>query len=209
MVNIILDLDETLIHTIVTNNKSADLDRRASFCFQFSPQGQYYYVFKRPGLTSFMESVFKHFKKVGIWTAADRQYAKIIVKKILTYQQIMALDFVYSRDFCAVDNIGVYKPLSKVYENNPTWRPDETIMLDNSPAVMRKNPRNGIVAPDYAEPHLDHDIYLYLLSDVFDESLPKTKVYQFIEKTNHVLPYVISLYDMDDHDDQYSTNKFI
>ena len=197
MVNIILDLDETLVHTIVSKTPRKDLERHASFSFQFSPQGDVYYVYKRPGLREFLDTVFTVFKRVGIWTAADRQYAKFIVKKIMTYQQIMKLDFIYSRDFCESDHIGVVKPLAKIYTAVPLWRSDETIMLDNSPQVMKQNPRNGIVAPDYAEPHLDHDIYLPLLSDIFKESLPKCRVYQFVERVNHVMPYIVSLYDLD------------
>lgn len=207
MVNLILDLDETLIHTIVSEDVRPDLEKRADFSFRFSPQSSYYYVFKRPGLKQFMDRVFKNFNKVGIWTAADRIYAKIIVKNILNYKQIMALDFVYSRDFCESDNIGLYKPLAKIYKHNASWKPEETIMLDNSPSVMRFNPRNGLVAPDYAEPHLVHDVYLYLLGDVFENNLPRNNIYPFVEKTNHVLPYLISAYNLDDPDDSWGVDR--
>ena len=198
MVNLILDLDETLIHTIVTYQPDPNLEKKSDFNFRFSADGPIYYVFKRPGLDEFLNESFKRFSRVGIWTAADRHYAKMIIKKILNYQQIMNLDFVFSRDFCESDQIGTIKPLSKIYQNYPTWKPKETIMVDNSAQVLRDNPLNGIVAIDFAEPHLSHDIYLYLLTDIFRESLPKTSVYQFVDRVNKVIPYIVSLYQMGD-----------
>ena len=198
MVNIVLDLDETLIHTVISEKPNNILARRSDLKFQFSPDGAIYYVFKRPGLDEFLNEVFKQFKKVGIWTAADRQYAKMVIKKILSYQQIMNLDFVFSRDYCVTDSLGTYKPLSKIYRTCSGWRPEETIILDNSTQALRDNPQNGIVAVDYAEPHLEGDIYLYLLTDILRESLPKTRIYQFVDRVNQVMPYVVSLYQMGD-----------
>ena len=102
-------------------------------------------------------------------------------------------------DYCVNDSLGTYKPLSKIYRTCSGWRPEETIMLDNSTQALRDNPQNGIVAIDFAEPHLEGDIYLYLLTDILRESLPKTRVYQFVDRVNQVMPYVVSLYQMGDN----------
>jgi TFIIF-interacting CTD phosphatase-like protein len=208
MVNIILDLDETLIHTIVSDRPRSDLEKKSDFKFQFQPAGAIYYVFKRPGLEEFLSQIFSKFRRVGVWTAADKQYAKKVVMNIMSARQISNLDFVFSRDFCESDRIGFTKPLSKIYTYLPVWKPEETIMLDNSPQVMKYNPKNGMVAPDYAEPHLDHDIYLHILTDIFGENLPKCRVYKFIERINHVVPYVISLYELEDEEEDWGVKNF-
>jgi TFIIF-interacting CTD phosphatase-like protein len=193
MVNIVLDLDETLIHTIVSDRPRPDLERSADFKFRFSNQGPIYYVYKRPGLKQFLAEVFRRFKRIGVWTAADRQYAKAVIKNILTYQQIMNLDFVFSRDFCEIDHIGFVKPLTKIFKQYPAWRPEETIVLDNSSQVMKENPRNGIQAIDYDSLNLHDDIYLYLLTDIFKKNLPKYRIYQFVDRVNNVIAHAMAL----------------
>jgi hypothetical protein len=206
MVNLVLDLDETLIHTIQSDVPRKDLERYADFSFQIGANSPNFYVFKRPGLREFLETVFEKFKRVGIWTAADSLYAKAVLKRILTYEQMSKLDFVFSRGFCDSDVIGFVKPLQKIFDlagtvnkdgkKFSTWNPEETIQLDNCAQVMKLNLRNGIVAPDYKPPHLDHDIYLKLLTDIFKESLPKQRVHQFVERVNNITPYLNSLYEM-------------
>jgi len=195
MVNIVLDLDETLIHTIVCDRKRANLEKAADFNFQLGQDKETtYYVFKRPGINEFLTTVFKDFKRIGIWTAADSMYAKIVIKNILNYQQIMRLDFVFSRNFCDHDRQGFYKPLSKIYAHYPKWHPEETIMLDNSVPVMRQNPQNGLIAIDFLPPNLRTDIFLLLLNDVFKDSLPKYRVYAFVAKCNKYLPGISDMY---------------
>ena len=101
MVNLVLDLDETLIHTVeVTPKFSKQLSKMVDFYFKIDDQ--YYWVIKRPGLDLFLDFLFKYFN-VGIWTAGDKEYAKNICKNILSYEQLKKIRFIYSRNFCHLE----------------------------------------------------------------------------------------------------------
>ena len=72
---IILDLDETLIHT------SMDwLGRCPDFSFRL--YSEIYHIYLRPGLFAFLKFLIRNFE-VHIWTAADKTYARCILKRIL------------------------------------------------------------------------------------------------------------------------------
>lgn len=161
MVNIILDLDETLIHTVkisnVFNKKLAE-----SVDFWFKINDQYFWIVKRPGLALFMDFVFRHFT-VGIWTAAEKDYAKEVCRNILSHDQISKCKFIYSRNFCYLDSsvapINFTKPLEKIYQQHPTFNKINTIMIDNNSHVMRYNQHNGIHVPDYTGDPNDRVLY--------------------------------------------------
>lgn len=145
---VILDLDETLIHTFAMTDKNHDKNKKMSD-FHFVLSGNYYWVKCRPGLTVFLEYLFKYFD-VGVWTAADKQYAKAICKKIFTMEQLKKLRFIYSRELCESEKNGPFtKPLVKVYRLNPSFNSNNTIMIDNSKVTFKHNEYNAIHIPDY------------------------------------------------------------
>jgi carboxy-terminal domain RNA polymerase II polypeptide A small phosphatase len=102
---LILDLDETLIHS-----SEQELERVADF------RVGSYFTYKRPHLEAFLEVCFEHFE-VAVWTASTEDYASEIVTKIFGTR---ALKFFWSRERCTLryfEDIGdrVYtKPLTKV-----------------------------------------------------------------------------------------------
>jgi len=166
MVNFVLDLDETLIHTSeITTNYSAQLAKKSDFYFTIDRQ--YYWVIKRPGLDLFLDFVFKYFN-VGIWTAGDKEYAKQISRRILKLPQLQRIKFIYSRQFCHLDTNSkppmFTKPLAKVFELFPTFQAQNTIMVDNTFNVMKFNPQNGILIPDFTGN--PNDCYLYHLRNL-------------------------------------------
>lgn len=161
MVNIVLDLDETLIHTItITKKHSAKLAKISDFHFVI--EKQYFWVNKRPGLDLFLDFIFKYFQ-VGIWTAADKAYATQICKHILTYDQVKKIKFIYSRNFCHLDRTetptSFTKPLAKLFELYPDFDQSNTLMIDNTPHVMKYNPYNGVYIPDFTSQHNDDVLY--------------------------------------------------
>lgn len=161
MVNLILDLDETLIHTLKITRKYVK-SLAALSDFYFNIDGQYYWVTKRPGLDVFLNFAFKYFQ-IGIWTAADKEYAKQICKNILTYDQLHQIKFIYSRNFCHLDiqqNPPCFsKPLQKVFELFPGFNEKNTIMVDNTLHVMRYNPHNGVHISDFTGRKDDTSLY--------------------------------------------------
>jgi carboxy-terminal domain RNA polymerase II polypeptide A small phosphatase len=102
---LILDLDETLIHS-----SEHELERAADF------RVGSYFTYKRPHLESFLEVCFQHFE-VAVWTASTEDYASEIVAEIFGTR---ALKFFWSRERCTLryfEDIGerMYtKPLAKV-----------------------------------------------------------------------------------------------
>jgi len=151
--HLFLDIDETLIHTSTKKIESA------SFVFTLSEIK--YYVLVRPGLTKFMQYVFKNFESVNIWTAATKEYAHIIMKHILTEKQYTKLKFFNTRTHI----IAGAKPLSVIFRNKEAIalgiKPENTIMIDDKPSVLKHNEGNGIVIPAWRGD--DTDKYLLKL----------------------------------------------
>lgn len=162
MVNLVLDLDETLIHTVRVgsefNQKLASL-----VDFHFFVEGNYFYVLKRPGLDLFLDFVFKYFR-VGIWTAAEKGYAKEVCKNILSYEQLTKVSFIYSRSFCQLDQSVMppvfVKPLAKIFQAYRDHNQHNTFMIDNTAHVMKYNTQNGVVIPDFRGNMADGALYL-------------------------------------------------
>ncbi len=150
---IILDLDETLIHSETNAKVMANPD------FTFVIAGEKYYVRKRPGLDKFLAYVFSHFKTVGVWTAATKDYANKIVNNIFTPEQKAQLKYFMSRKHI----IDGQKPLQRIFDqagdakgiNNKqgetctTCTKYNTIMIDDNPDVLSNNPGNAIQVPQW------------------------------------------------------------
>jgi TFIIF-interacting CTD phosphatase-like protein len=103
--NIILDLDETLVS--VTIKPLRVFDFKFVLADQMTGQPVTYYVLKRPNLDIFLKYIFKHFKSVAVWTAATRPYAVKVLQGIMTSVQLDSLSFVKCRTDLKVDASGV------------------------------------------------------------------------------------------------------
>ena len=85
---LILDLDETLIHSTET-----ELEYSAAF------KVDRYYVYPRPNLQPFLKFCFENFK-VAVWTASSEDYAQPIIDRIFPNPQHLA--FLWSNDRCTL-----------------------------------------------------------------------------------------------------------
>jgi len=78
----ILDLDETLVHSIISDQPPS-LDVQNHPCFKFSfhlgPPIKYYHVLARPGLKEFIEEAQKYFD-LFVYTNGTRPYAEKILE---------------------------------------------------------------------------------------------------------------------------------
>ena len=84
---LILDLDETLIHSSEEKIKGVNPD----FCVG------HFFVYKRPHLDDFLKFCNKHFK-LAVWSSATDNYVKEIVKNI--FPTDIKLEFIWGRDRC-------------------------------------------------------------------------------------------------------------
>lgn len=146
---IVLDIDETLIHTKHTTTSPNDSLKKQSD-IHFKLQDVYYYIMIRPYVFVFLDSVFKNFDHVCIWTAAEKVYAKKIISKIMTpLQQNSLLEF-WSRKNCVVNNQGVYtKPLERLFKKHTFLNSKNTVLVDNNKTLTDLNKNMSINVPDF------------------------------------------------------------
>lgn len=118
---VILDIDETLIHSEWLPNDSLK-ENQYDFKFQLGDVDLdfSFFTIKRPYLKEFLDYVFDNFD-VAIWTAASHDYATEILKGINI--PIKGLKFFYSKNSCTLkldyDTYQYYgvKNLSKISKN--------------------------------------------------------------------------------------------
>ena len=72
---LVLDLDETLIHSVCFGFEKEYPHRGADFHVDGGDIG----VYRRPGVGPFLAWALEHFKAVGIWTAGTLDYAQEII----------------------------------------------------------------------------------------------------------------------------------
>jgi len=124
---LILDLDETLIHS------SSFPPHPNVSSFKHPTLGQF--IFLRPGLEMFLSKVTKEFD-VFIYTYSDYDYANPIINVICP--QIDKNHRLF-RDSCCIETGKVYKDIDMV------GRPKEEILIvDDNPAISRFHPDNAI-----------------------------------------------------------------
>lgn len=153
--NIIIDLDETLIHTF-TNREKFDA---------FEPKygeikydcGNIYGVL-RPNVQSFLAWCSGNYENVGVWSAGKKQYVEWIVNLLFRGRKPT---FVWCWDDCDsyTNEYGMniyHKPLEFVYDLNPGFNPTNTIFIDDALHSELCNAGNMIVIPPYNPEELNH-----------------------------------------------------
>ena len=95
---LILDLDETLIHS-EEFPRTKESNRTFDFKVGFENDEYWYMTKKRPYLNEFLEFAFENFD-IGIWTASSEDYATIILENIGIDKS--KLKFFYTRENCGI-----------------------------------------------------------------------------------------------------------
>jgi Dullard-like phosphatase family protein len=128
---LVLDLDETLIHSSVQPGLRVDL------IIQFMCEGEVstVYVQKRPGLEGFLREVGLRYEVV-IFTASLPDYANIVIDRIDPNKVISARLY---RSSCRVRPFGYLKDLSRLGRDL-----NRTIIIDNCPQSYALQPGNAI-----------------------------------------------------------------
>jgi carboxy-terminal domain RNA polymerase II polypeptide A small phosphatase len=160
---LILDLDETLIHTT-----TAPLRKPPDFAFDE------FLVYRRPRLDRFLAFAEEHFT-VAVWTSSSPDYAAEIVRNIFPAPDRLA--FVWARDRCTPrldwERYGMdwLKPLKKVKRLG--FPLEEMIAVDDSPEKYIRNYGNLVrVAPFVGDSDDDEllrlERYLLVLKELPD-----------------------------------------
>ncbi|MDY6939695.1 MAG: HAD family hydrolase [Cyanobacteriota bacterium] len=131
---LILDIDETLLHSTKTPlNYSTDFKIK------------YYHVYLRPNLNSFLEYCLQNFE-VAVWTASSREYADRIVDRIFPKSSDLA--FIWSRERSTVrvdwqtGEYDVIKDLKKVKRQG--YSLEKILFVDDRPKNLVRQYSNLI-----------------------------------------------------------------
>ncbi len=164
---IVLDLDETLVHTFEDTNSIRLLNiqkdpdyirmRKRMYIIDIDDpstkrgEGVHFYMWGllRPGVKKFLMFCFSYFKIVAIWTAGKRRYAEKIVQEIS--KDVREPHIVYCFDHC-LDHTGTCttKDLEKIIsECRKEMSIKNTFMIDDRMYNFELNPDNGILIPPY------------------------------------------------------------
>jgi TFIIF-interacting CTD phosphatase-like protein len=151
--NIILDMDETLIHSVFIKNR------------------KYAEPIARPHLKEFLEFIFANSKNVSIWTHGLKEWYEFVYKKVLKdlIPQGKTFHFVRTRetpigdlnDFIQINkklrlinsdipSISFLKPLSVLYKKYPgEYNVNNTFIIDDNPTTYLINKENAITIKPY------------------------------------------------------------
>lgn len=144
---LVLDLDETLVHSTVRPARIA-ADFIVSVSMNSVPVK--FYVHKRPHLDKFLEMV-SHWFVVCIWTASLSTYADPVIDR-LDPRRVVVQQRLF-RDSCRLQN-GLYlKDLSGAGFLLPN-----TMLLDNSPISFKSCPANGIAIESWFDDQQDQEL---------------------------------------------------
>ncbi|KAL4942412.1 hypothetical protein BDV06DRAFT_192158 [Aspergillus oleicola] len=128
---LVLDLDETLVHS------SFKVLERADFTIPVEIEGQYHniYVIKRPGVDQFMKRVGELYEVV-VFTASVSKYGDPLLDQLDIHGVVHHRLF---RDSCYNHQGNYVKDLSQVGRNL-----QDTIIIDNSPTSYIFHPQHAI-----------------------------------------------------------------
>lgn len=166
---LILDLDETLIY-----GAEQRVNRDPDFAFGG------YFIYQRPGLIRFLETVNKHFE-LAIWSSAEDAYVKGIADRIKPAG--LSFRFVWGRSRCSmVRDLETYsyifeKRLKKLKKKG--YSLNRILIVDDTPSKTRQNYGNVVYIPAFEGDSSDRvleEIAVYL------ESIKDTANVRALEK---------------------------
>ncbi|KAF7321323.1 Protein phosphatase [Mycena kentingensis (nom. inval.)] len=138
---LVLDLDETLVHSSFKSIQSSDFIVPVEIEYQFHNV----YVIKRPGVDNFLKKMGEIYEIV-VFTASLSKYADPVLDKLDVHQVVTHRLF---RESCYNHKGNYVKDLSQL------GRPiGDTIIIDNSPASYIFHPNNSVpVSSWFTDPH--------------------------------------------------------
>ena len=165
VMNLVLDLDQTLISGSLYNDRPN-------------------IIYARPYLKLFFANVFKRFETISIWTSAERCWYDEVYTVVLQYvlPEGKTFNFVWTREMCTqkqiclrskigmpIDTTIYVKPLDKIYSVNPSYSKHNTVIVDDNMYSYCDNIENAIPikAFNWFDKLCDEDNELIKLSQYF------------------------------------------
>lgn len=170
--HLILDLDETLVHTFDEKDGLASFandltpeQRKRIYMIEF-PGGDTLWGYVRPYVEDFLRVAFNEFESVGVWSAGTQYYVANIVQVVFKDQ---SPKFVMSRNQCNELKIKTeevpcrYKPLEVIYHSYPDHNPANTVIVDDRHDICALNCMNNIRVPEFL---ITRDNYFTMVNDI-------------------------------------------
>ncbi|CAD8119450.1 unnamed protein product [Paramecium sonneborni] len=159
---IVLDLDETLVHSQFQIINGYD------FAIDIIVQGQLFkvYVTIRPGVYEFIEQLYEYYDIV-FWTASLQEYADPVMDFIDPNHR--AIGRMY-RDSCTPLQIGLTKNLNKLGRDLK-----DIIIIDNSLLSFHLNPENGFQIKDFFFDKQDQELEINMPFFIWLSQLPDVR----------------------------------
>jgi len=166
--NLILDLDDTLINTFnfnFYNNKNIEINNGNDSTISILHLPNFLgLVYIRPYLFEFLEYAFTNFN-ISIWTASTTIYCKEILKIILSESQFSKAIVILARDNNNYVDIKTNKIYKDVIRNNIIQKPldllwndkqlseiftkENTLIIDNNSQILIENPYNSLIIKEF------------------------------------------------------------
>lgn len=157
---LVLDLDETLVHSSFRATTSADI----IILVELEGEHHRVYVRKRPGVDEFLVRVAQMYEVV-VYTASMAKYANPLMDELDKFNTVASRLF---REACTRQPGGYVKDLSKLGRDLK-----HVIIIDNSPICYAFQPNNAIPIRMWKDDVSDRELHdlipiLYSLADVED-----------------------------------------
>lgn len=150
--NLVLDLDETLIHSVVQDKFDEKMNKNKMNRFNYKHMDDDYIVFERPHLQEFLDYAFKNFN-VSIWTAASKDYMIFIVKNFILNKPGRKLNYILYSYHCdlSYDEKDASKDLSMFWDvwNSDGFNKNNTYILDDNLEVYKTQENRCIRAKPF------------------------------------------------------------
>ncbi len=177
LVNVVLDLDQTLISALTGEEYKWGENPEKEKKFRYHDMDSYYIIFERPKLQKFLDFLFQNFN-VSVWTAASKDYALFIIDKIILCNDKKGnpknnrkLDYIFFSYHCNLSK--KYKFGSKNLDmicniyNIPGYTEKNTLIIDDYDEVHETQPERCILVKpfDFDKDGSENDKFLLKIID--------------------------------------------
>lgn len=149
---LVLDLDETLIHSSLIPRRPCDFWIEVLQNKEINSR-EIFWVYKRPGLDRFLEEISKVYT-VHVFTAGIKEYACKILDRLDPSGTLISARF-YREECTEIRSQGTFaKDLTKISKDL-----SRVILVDNTPACFSLQPANGIPIKSWYSDLCDKQLY--------------------------------------------------
>lgn len=147
---VLLDIDNTMIHSV-----GCPVIGAPEPAFVATLGDDPFFVYKRPGLDSFLDYVFEHYR-VGVWTAALPEYAYLMCHHIIPERHYHKLECILTNRECMIQKDAKGNSVTLKILHMIPWIPlERAVLVDDSRIATQLSRANTIhVDPFYAEVHM-------------------------------------------------------